>query len=138
MMALPGSGGATGAAAAGRTATTVGVGDGATSDAAANVGAADANDRATGLGDSGSTAGCTSESAATLARCTVCVTSLSDDGVGSDDGVLDDAGVGFDAGVGSGEAVPVDGVGVVGATTSGPELADSLVAVGVDEAGVLS
>jgi hypothetical protein len=63
---------------------------------------------------------------------------LSDDGVGSDDGVLDDAGVGFDAGVGSGEAVPVDGVGVVGATTSGAELADSLVAVGVEEPGVLS
>ncbi|HEX7827098.1 MAG TPA: hypothetical protein VF477_19505 [Mycobacterium sp.] len=66
------------------------------------------------------------------------MTSPSDDGVGSDDGVFGAEGIGFDAGVGSGEALPAGGVGVVGATTSGAELADALVAVGVDEAGVLS
>lgn len=137
MMTLPGSGGATGAAAAGSTATTVGVGDDATSDVAATVVAVagpapDTNDRAAGPGDSGSTTGCTTASAATFARCTVCVSPYPDDGVGSDNGVADDVGVG------SGEAVPADRVELVEATTSGDVLGDAPVDPGVEEAGVLS
>lgn len=136
-------------AAAGSTATAAGVGAGATSDATAAAGAVadsapDTNDRAVGLGDSGVSTVWMSASAATLARCTVCVTSLSDDGVGSDDavgfvdGVVDDTGITSDGGVGSGEPGPADGVELAGATTSGAELVDALVAGGVEEVGVLS
>ena len=137
MMTLPGSGGATGVAAAGSTAATAGVGANATRDVASAVVAVadpvlDTNDRAAGPGDSGSTAGCTSASAATFARCTVCVSAFPDDGVGSDNGVVDDVGVG------SGEAVPADGVELVEAMTSGDELVDALVDPGVEETGVLS
>jgi hypothetical protein len=115
MMTLPGSGGATGVAAAGSTATTAGVGDDGASAvfAAAVVAVADpapdTNDRAAGPGDSGSTAGCTSASAATFARCTVWVSPF-----------------------------PDDGVALVEAMTSGDELVDALVDPGVEEAGVLS
>jgi hypothetical protein len=94
--------------------------------------APDMNDRAAGPGDSGSTAGCTSASAATFARCTVWVSALPDDGVGSDTRVVDDAGVG------SGEAVAADGVELVEAMTSGDELVDALVDPGVEETGVAS
>jgi hypothetical protein len=137
MMTLPGSGGATGVAAAGSTVTTVGVGDDATSDVAAAVVAVadpvpDTNDRAAGPGDSGSTTGCTSASAATFARCTVWVSPLPDDGVGSD------VRVGDAMGVGSAEAVPADGVELVEAMTSGDELVDALGDPGVEETGVLS
>jgi hypothetical protein len=62
----------------------------------------------------------------------VCVSPLSDDGVGSDDEVRDDIGVG------SGEAVPAGGVELVEATTSGSVLGDALVDPGVEETGVLS
>jgi hypothetical protein len=62
----------------------------------------------------------------------VCVSPLSDDGVGSDDRVGDDNGVG------SGEAVPADGVELVGAMTSGDVLGDALVDPGVEETGVPS
>jgi hypothetical protein len=137
MMTLPGSGGATGVAAAGSTPTTVGVGDGATSAVAAAIVAVadpalDTNDRAEGPGDSGSTAGCTSASAATFARCTVCVSPFPDDGVGSDNAVV------VDDGVGSGDAAPADGVELVDTMTSGDELVDALVDPGVEETGVVS
>jgi hypothetical protein len=138
MMTLPGSGGATGVAAAGSTATIAGVGDDGASAvfAAAVVAVADpapdTNDRAAGPGDSGSTAGCTSASAATFARCTVWVSPFPDDGGGSD------VGVGDEMGVGSGEAIPADGVEPVEAMTSGDELVDALVDPGVEETGVLS
>jgi len=119
-------------AAAGSTATTDGVGDGATSDAAAAVGAgadsADANDRAVGPGDSGPAAGWTAASAATFASFTVCVSPL------SDDGGVEDARVRPAVGAGSGEAVPADGTEVTGAMTSG----DESLGRGVVESGVLS
>ncbi|MCU1699985.1 MAG: hypothetical protein JWR34_6048 [Mycobacterium sp.] len=138
MMTLPGSGGATGVAAAGSTATTAGVGANATRDVAAGIVAVadpapDTNDRAAGPGDSGSTTGCTSASAATFARCTVWVSPFPDDGGGSDVSVGDEMGV-----VGSGEAVPADGVELVEAMTSGDELVDALVDPGVEETGVLT
>jgi len=135
---LPGSGGATGVAAAGSTATTAGVGANATREVASGVtGVADpvleTNERAAGPGDSGSTTGCTSASEATTARCTVWVSPFPDDGVGSGTRVVDDAGVG------SGEAAPADGVElVVEAMTSGDELVDVLVDSGVEETGVVS
>lgn len=132
MMTLPGSGGATGVAAAGSTATTVGVGDGATSDAAVAVDAvadpADANDRAVGPGDSGSATGWTAAGAATFASFTVCVSPLSDDGDGSDLGVRPAGGVG------TGEAAPSDRAEVAGTMTSGDESVDR----GVVESGALS
>jgi hypothetical protein len=137
MMTLPGRGGATGVAAAGSTATTAGVGANATRDVAAGIVAVadpapDTNDRAAEPGDSGSTVGRTSASAATFARCTVWVSPFPDDGGGSDVSVEDEMRVG------SGEAVPADGVELVEATTSGDELVDALVDPGVEETGVLT
>jgi len=125
-------------AAAGSTATTAGVGDDgasavfATAVVAVADPAPDTNDRAAGPGDSGSTAGRTSASAATFARCTVWVSPFPDDEGGSD------VNVGDEMGVGSGEAVPADGVELVEAMTSGDELVDALVVPGVGETGVLS
>jgi hypothetical protein len=51
---------------------------------------------------------------------------------------VDGTGISSDGGVGSVDAIPVDGVEPVGATTSGAELVDALVAGGVEESAVPS